>query len=170
MDTIFEKTIDMKHNNIKAVEWQVPQIQAKKDYGDFEFQSSLEHISNDYLKTFKSYRFEAYKNWGFPKWKRTKLNGYEPEKYGYKAQVDAQSDHIIHSCHKRACSQRGVDIPPLQDKGNGCAYAARNQDYEQKRRGDDNAEAVIGKPYGYDQSKECAYYKAVTQRHPHFDP
>lgn len=81
LDTIFEKTIDMKHNNIKAVEWQVPQIQAKKDYGDFEFQSSLEHISNDYLKTFKSYRFEAYKNWGFPKWKRTKLNGYEPEKY-----------------------------------------------------------------------------------------
>ncbi len=54
----------MKHNNIKAVEWQVPQIQAKKDYGDFEFQSSLEHISNDYLKLLKVNRFEAYKNWG----------------------------------------------------------------------------------------------------------
>ena len=38
----------MKHNNIKAVEWQVPADTSKKDYGDFEFQSSLEHISNDY--------------------------------------------------------------------------------------------------------------------------
>jgi len=81
LDTIFEKTIDMKHNNLKAVEWQVPQIQAKKDYEDFEFQSSLEHISNDYLKIYKGCRYEAYKSWGFPKWKRAKLDGYEPEKY-----------------------------------------------------------------------------------------
>ena len=81
MDTIFEKAIDMRHNNLKAVEWQVPQIKPKRDYGEFEFQSSLEHISSDLLKTYKSYRYEAYKNWGFPKWKRSNLNGYEPLKY-----------------------------------------------------------------------------------------
>ncbi|PNR88966.1 hypothetical protein X925_04515 [Petrotoga sp. 9T1HF07.CasAA.8.2] len=81
METIFEKPIDMRHKNLKAVEWQIPQITPKRDYGDYEFQASLEHISNELLKTFKNYRYEAYKNWGFPKWKRTKLNGYEPDKY-----------------------------------------------------------------------------------------
>lgn len=81
METIFEKAIDLRHKDLKAVEWQIPQISPKKDYGDYEFQASLEHISNDTLKTFKSYRYEAYKNWGFPKWKRAKLNGYEPDKY-----------------------------------------------------------------------------------------
>jgi len=106
METIFEKAIDMRHKDLKAVEWQVPQITPKRDYGDYEFQASLEQISNESLKTFKSYRYEAYKNWGFPKWKRTKLNGYEPDKYVSFVPVSANGNIVA----LNGIDQEGVEI------------------------------------------------------------
>ncbi|UYO99711.1 SufD family Fe-S cluster assembly protein [Oceanotoga sp. DSM 15011] len=81
METIFEKAIDLKHNNFLTVESKVPQIESEVDYNENELSRSIEQYKNKDLITFKKTRYESYKQWGFPKWKRTKLNGYNPLKY-----------------------------------------------------------------------------------------
>ena len=81
MDAIFEKAIDLKHKNFKIVEWVVPQIESDSDYTEKELAQSIEFLKNKNLIDYKNIRFKSYKEWGFPKWKRAKLNGYDPKKY-----------------------------------------------------------------------------------------
>ncbi|SDC51034.1 SufD family Fe-S cluster assembly protein [Geotoga petraea] len=88
MDAIFEKAIDLKHKNFKIVEWVVPQIESDSDYTEKELAQSIEFLKNKNLIDYKNIRFKSYKEWGFPKWKRAKLNGYDPKKYIEKINPD----------------------------------------------------------------------------------
>ncbi|MGM0640431.1 MAG: SufD family Fe-S cluster assembly protein [Thermotogota bacterium] len=90
MDAIFEKAIDLQHKNFKTVEWVVPQINSDSDYSEKELALSTEFIKNEKLIEYKNIRYKSYKEWGFPKWKRAKLNGYDPKKYVEKISPNIQ--------------------------------------------------------------------------------
>ncbi|SHE44172.1 Iron-regulated ABC transporter permease protein SufD [Marinitoga hydrogenitolerans DSM 16785] len=78
---MYEKALVLSHNNFTATEWEVPQIKSDKEYGIIEIEESKKYINNEKLNEFRLNRFEEYKKIGFPKWKRAKLNGFDPLPY-----------------------------------------------------------------------------------------
>ncbi|GAB6188897.1 SufD family Fe-S cluster assembly protein [Marinitoga arctica] len=75
---MYEKALILRHDDFFATEWQVPEIESKKDYGIIEIDESKKVFTNNELNKFRLNRFEEYKKMGFPKWKRAKLNGFDP--------------------------------------------------------------------------------------------
>ncbi|NUU99829.1 hypothetical protein XO12_06865 [Marinitoga sp. 1154] len=78
---MYEKSLVLNHNDFFATEWSVPEINSEKDYGIIELEEAKNFFSNKELNEFRINKFEEYKRLGFPKWKRAKLNGFDPIKY-----------------------------------------------------------------------------------------
>ncbi|BBE30516.1 Fe-S cluster assembly protein SufD [Tepiditoga spiralis] len=89
MKTIFEKPINMVHKNFKGIEPEPKQIKSENDYNETELQMAIEYTENEDMKKYRKIKFEAYKKWDFPIWKRARLKGYDPLKYTpCKSQID----------------------------------------------------------------------------------
>ncbi|PLV60021.1 SufD family Fe-S cluster assembly protein [Thermotoga sp. KOL6] len=69
-----EKTLVIEHNGEKAVVWEPPQIFSKSDYDLNVLEKALEKTEGP-LKEWRKRKFQEYKEWGFPKWKRCTLDG-----------------------------------------------------------------------------------------------
>lgn len=78
---MYEKALILNHNDFYATEWIVPEVKSDKDYGIIEIEESKKYFTNEKLNRFRLNRFEEYKKMGFPKWKRSKLNGFDPIKF-----------------------------------------------------------------------------------------
>ncbi|KAF2956141.1 SufD family Fe-S cluster assembly protein [Marinitoga sp. 38H-ov] len=78
---MYEKALILRHDDFFATEWNVPEINSEKDYGLNELNKSNELYNNSKLIDFRMNRYEEYNKMGFPKWKRAKLNGFDPIDY-----------------------------------------------------------------------------------------
>ncbi|AEX85704.1 ABC-type transport system involved in Fe-S cluster assembly, permease component [Marinitoga piezophila KA3] len=78
---MYEKALVLNHNDFLATEWKVPEIKSDNDYGIIEIEEAEKFYTSNELKSFRRKRFEEYKTLGFPKWKRSKLEGFNPLPY-----------------------------------------------------------------------------------------
>ena len=85
-----EKVIVIEHDREKAVIWETPQIFSESDYGYDILERALEATEGP-LKEWRKRKYQEYREWGFPKWKRCNLDGMILPELSFK-QTDLEID------------------------------------------------------------------------------
>ncbi|AAD36441.1 Fe-S cluster assembly protein SufD [Thermotoga maritima MSB8] len=85
-----EKTLVIEHDGEKAVVWETPQIFSENDYDYEVLEKALENTGGP-LKEWRKKKYQEYKEWGFPRWKRCNLDGMSLPELSFK-RIDLDVD------------------------------------------------------------------------------